>query len=208
MFHVKHFQFFKHTVIVKNELIFIIFLSVSQAGMLQFLPVKLMRCEMRPRTSACLLSLAILMSGCADQSFKAEEPVDYKDSAKYGFGSLVKGENSAFNKYFNKKNASDDGIAVEKVSASNPKDKLWNSAIVVLKDFPIEFMDKKSGRLETEKVKVKLFDSTETCSYKISVRIVEANNINVVVTSVEDSSIRLKKHAETIKSRIFEEYKR
>ncbi len=176
--------------------------------MLQFLPVELMRCEMSSRISTCLLPLAILMSGCADQSFEAKEPVDYKDSAKYGFGSLVKGENSAFNKYFNNKNASDDGIAVDKVSASSPKDKLWNSTIAVLKEFPIEFMDKKSGRLETEKVKVKLFDSTETCSYKINVRISEADTISVVVTSVEDSSIRLKKHAETIKSRILAEYKK
>lgn len=150
----------------------------------------------------------LLLPGCANQRFKAEEPVDYEDRARYGFGSLIKGENSVLNKYLNKSNISTNELAVEKVSASNPKDKLWNAAIVALKDFPIEFMDKKSGRIETGAAKVKLFDNTETCSYTVNVMLRDTSSINVVVRSAEDSVVRLKKHAETIKTKILEEYKR
>ena len=156
----------------------------------------------------CLYSAAILLSGCANQEFKADEPVDYKDNARYGFGSLVKGENSAFKKYFDNKKSTDNELSVEKISTNNPKDKLWNSAIVTLRDFPIESMDKKCGTIETERVKVKLFDNTETCTYKIRVTLRSASDVSVVVTSSEDSSVRLQKHAETIKSKILEEYKK
>ncbi len=149
-----------------------------------------------------------LLSGCANQQFKAEEPVDYKDNARYGFGSLIKGENSVLNKYFNKSNTSSNELAVEKVSANSPKDKLWNAAIVALKDFPIEFMDKKSGRIETGAAKVKLFDNTETCSYTVNVTLRGSSDVDVVVRSAEDSAVRLMKHVETVKSKILEEYKR
>lgn len=149
-----------------------------------------------------------LLSGCANQQFKAEEPVDYKDNARYGFGSLIKGENSVLNKYFNKSNTSSNELAVKKVSANSPKDKLWNAAIVALKDFPIEFMDKKSGRIETGAAKVRLFDNTETCSYTVSVMLRGSSDVDVVVRSAEDSAARLKKHAERVKSKILAEYKR
>ncbi len=149
-----------------------------------------------------------LLSGCANQQFKAEEPVDYKDNARYGFGSLIKDENSVLNKYFNKSNTSSNELAVEKVSANSPKDKLWNAAIVALKDFPIEFMDKKSGRVETGAAKVRLFDNTETCSYTVSVMLRGSSDVDVVVRSAEDSAARLKKHAERVKSKILAEYKR
>ncbi|MBQ2177033.1 MAG: hypothetical protein II453_18940 [Alphaproteobacteria bacterium] len=161
------------------------------------------------KTSICILSLITFVSGCANQEFKADVPEDYKDHARYGFGSLIKGENSSLKKYFGKSNTSDNDLAVEKVyTSNNPQDKLWNSAIIALKDFQIEFMDKRHGRITTSKAKVKAFDSTETCLYKIDVTLRSANDINVVVTSAEDSAVRLKKHADVIKSRILEEYKK
>ena len=156
----------------------------------------------------CGLLIGILVSGCSNENFKAEEPVDYKDDARYGFGSLIRGERAPLKKYLDKKDTFSNEIVVEKVSANTPKDKLWSSAIVALKDFPIEFMDKKTGKIETDMVKVKLFDSTETCAYKIVVQLKGEGNVDVTVASQEDSAVRLKKHAETIKSKILEEYKK
>ena len=170
--------------------------------------IKVLWSKMNFRTSICMLSLTIFMSGCANQEFKAEAPEDYKDNARYGFGSLIKGENASLKKYFGKGNTQTNELAVEKVSSSNPKDKLWNSAIIALKDFQIESMDKRTGRITTEKARVKAFDSTETCLYKIDVTLRSTNDIDVVVTSSEDSMVRLKKHADVIKSRILEEYKK
>lgn len=160
------------------------------------------------KTFVFLLSLATFVSGCANQEFKAEAPEDYKDNAKYGFGSLIKGENSSLKKYFGKGSTADNELAVEKLAEQNPKDRLWNSVVVTLRDFPIEFMDKRAGRISTGQAKVKLFDNTETCTYKIDITLRNASNLNVVVTSNEDSPIRLKKHAETIKAKILQEYKK
>ncbi len=160
------------------------------------------------KTSICLLSLATFISGCTNQEFKAEVPEDYKDNARYGFGSLIKGENASLKKYFGRINASNNDLAVEKLSTANQKDKLWNSAVTVLKDFQIEFMDKKTGRITTGEAKVKAFDSTETCLYKVDVTLRSTTDINVVVISNEDSWVRLKKHAGTIKSKILEEYRK
>ena len=179
--------------------------------MIQSAVVKLPMWRKFLRKLLCLYSAVVLLSGCANQEFKADEPVDYKDNARYGFGSLIKSKDAPLRKYFDskdKKDTSGNEFAVEKVSANNPKDKLWNSTIIALKDFPIDFMDKKAGKLETGMVKVKLFDSTETCAYKIVVQLKGEGNVDVVVTSHEDSAIRLKKHAETIKSKILEEYKK
>ena len=170
--------------------------------------IKVLWSEMNFRTSMCALSLVIFMSGCANQEFKAEAPEYYRDNARYSFGSLIKGENASLKKYFGKSDEVNNELAVEKVSAKNPKDKLWNSAVIALKDFQIEFMDKKTGRITTGNAKVKAFDSTETCLYKIDVTLRSQNDVNVVVTSNEDSSIRLKKHADVIKARILEELKK
>ena len=160
------------------------------------------------RRLLCVLLIGALVSGCSNTNFKAEEPVDYKDNARYGFGSLIKGEGAPLKKYIEKKDTSSNEIVAEKVATNNPKDKLWNSTIIALKDFPIDFMDKTAGKIETGLVKVKLFDSTETCAYRIVIQLKGEGNVDVTVTSQEDSAIRLKKHAETIKSKILEEYKR
>lgn len=157
--------------------------------------------------SVYFASIALFVSGCANQNFKADEPIDYKEQAKIGYGSLIKDKDSVLRKYFGKDSAKDE-ITVEKVSTNSKIENLWNSALIALKDFPIEFMDKKSGKIETEKVKVKAFDNTETCTYKIFVTIKNESEVNVVVTSSEDSSVRLQKHAETIKSKILEKYKK
>ena len=143
------------------------------------------------KRSLSLALVSLLVAGCADRNLKADAPEDYKDQVKFGYGSLIKDKDSVLRKYFDK-SSKESEISAEKVSASSRKDGMWNSVIVALKDFPIEFMDKKSGRIETESVKVKFFDSTESCTYKISVTVLSETNVDVVVTSAEDSSIRLK----------------
>lgn len=150
---------------------------------------------------------AFLLAGCANQTFKADEPVDYKDQVKFGYGSLVKDKDSALRKYFGKASEESE-VAVEKVSTNSNKDNLWDATLATLKDFPIEFMDKKSGKIETDRVKVNMFDNTGTCTYKIFVTVKNDSDIDVVVTSNEDSNIRLKKHAETIKSKILKGFKK
>ncbi len=77
--------------------------------------------------------------------------------------------------------------------------------IVALKDFPISFMDKKNGILETEKVKVSQFDNTGSCSYIIRVKLLSQKDFTVNISSPEDSSIRLKKHEEIIREKIKKE---
>lgn len=148
------------------------------------------------------LPLMILLTGCANQSFKAEEPTDYKDNAKYGFGSLIKGKDPVFNKYLkgNSSEAKEQNMSIK--STGNSDDKLWNATIVALKDFPISFMDKKRGIVETEKVKVEQFDNTNSCSYIIKVKLLNKKDFLVNVISNEDSAMRLRKHEEIIKSKI------
>jgi hypothetical protein len=153
------------------------------------------------------LILFIACISYAKADFKADAPVYYKDKAKYSFGSLIKGKNSVLKKYLDKKsndsNEEKDGIKVEKIEKKiSKKEKLWNAAIEVLKDFPIEFMDKKHWKIETEKVKVNQFDNTGECSYKITVAILNDKDITITVTSDEDSKLRLKKHEETIRNKV------
>lgn len=148
--------------------------------------------------------IALLTTGCTNQKFKTEEPVDYKDNAKFGFGSLIKGEDATLRKYFLKNSTKENELTVEKVRADSSRDHIWNSALAILQDFPLEFMDKQSGKIETEKVRVKMFDTTETCTYKIRIKIINEKDVDVVVSSDEDSKPRLKKHAETIRSKILE----
>ncbi|MBR1479478.1 MAG: hypothetical protein IJ599_01070 [Alphaproteobacteria bacterium] len=155
----------------------------------------------------CLVG-GLFLVGCADQNFKAEEPVDYKDNAKYGFGSLIKDKNSVLRKYFSKEEAQDKTISVEKVASASKCDGIWSASMSALKDFPIEFMDKKSGRIETETVKVLQFDSTETCSYKVFVKVLNDRDVSVVVASNEDAPLRLKKHAELLRSQILDSLKK
>lgn len=154
-----------------------------------------------------IFSLAVL-AGCNNQSFKAEAPEDYKDNAKYGFGSLIKDKDSVLRKYFvpNESNSNQpENIGVEKDSCDK-ENKQWNSAVVALKDFPIAFMDKKNGVLETEKVKIHQFDNTGTCSYVVKVKLLNKNNFAVTVMSNEDSAARLRKHEDFIKAKITAEF--
>lgn len=152
--------------------------------------------------------IPILMTGCSDKNLEAGEPIDYKDELRNSYGSLIKDKDSVLRTYFSK--SSDKGKAglIQRASGSTSKDKMWNAVFDALSEFPIEFMDKKSGKIETEKVKIQDFDNTGSCMYKISVTIHNEKDIDVVVTSPEDSDVRLKKHAETIKSKILETYKK
>lgn len=161
---------------------------------------------MNLKNIVALLSGIVFLSGCANQNFKADEPVDYKDQNRYGFGSLIKNKDSVLRKYFGSNNSEDpDKIVVEKpASCSSAKDSLWDRVILSLRNFPIEFMDKKSGRIETEKVKIKQFDNTESCLYKIIITVLNDKDIDVIISSSEDSDFRLKKHAETLKKQILE----
>ena len=161
-------------------------------------------CVMKLTNFMILSSLVIITSGCANKELKADEPVDYKDEVRYGFGSLIKDKDSVLTKYFGKDNSSENKLCVENVSPNSASDKLWNSITKTLEDFPIDFMDKKSGRIETGNVKVKLFDNTGTCSYKILVTMHGPNDVNVIVKSSEDSTTRLQKHSETIRTKILE----
>ncbi len=161
------------------------------------------------RFSKNLIQITLLacLAGCSNQTFKAEESVDYKDNSKYGFGSLIKDKDSVLRKYFTSNESSEaktNGISVENAT-SNSENKLWNAVIVALKDFPISFMDKKNGILETEKVKVSQFDNTGSCSYIIRVKLLSQKDFTVNISSPEDSSIRLKKHEEIIREKIKKE---
>lgn len=160
---------------------------------------------MRFSKSLIQITLLACLSGCANQNFKAEEPVDYRDNAKYGFGSLIKDKDSVLRKYFTSNKTSEtqgNNISVESVSLSNSENKLWNAVIIALKDFPICFMDKKNGTLETEKVKVPQFDNTGSCSYIIKVKLLNQKDFTVIVSSNEDSNVRLRKHEEIIREKI------
>ena len=163
---------------------------------------------MRLKNFVLVSFLAIISSGCTNKELRADTPEDYKDNVRYGFGSIIKNKDSVLTKYFGDDNSSENKLSVENVSATSPKDKLWSSTIKTLENFPIDFMEKKSGRIETGKVKVKLFDNTETCSYKILVTMRGSNDVDVIVHSLEDSVPRLKKHAETIRAKILENYRK
>ncbi|MDR0942405.1 MAG: hypothetical protein LBM19_02185 [Holosporales bacterium] len=153
-----------------------------------------------------LLPVVFITYATADD-FKAEAPKDYKDKAKYGFGSLIKGKNAALRKYFDKKSDASseekNEIKAEKTTKEvSKKEKLWHASLETLRDFPLELMDKKRWKIETEKVKVNQFDNTGECSYKIVITITSDTDVDVKATSNEDSKIRLKKHEETIKNKI------
>lgn len=157
------------------------------------------------------ITLLAFLSGCSSQNFKAEESVDYKDNSKYGFGSLIKDKDSVLRKYFTSnenQNVKTNDISVESAISNNSENKLWNAVIVGLKDFPISFMDKKNGILETEKVKVPQFDNTGSCSYVIRVKLLNQKDFTVNISSPEDSSIRLRKHEEIIKEKIRKELRK
>lgn len=148
--------------------------------------------------------LLLCLSGCSSEKFKVEEAIDYKDNAKYGFGSLIKDKDSALRKYLKSDNQ-ENNISVETMYSNNAENKLWNAVIVALKDFPINFMDKKNGVLETEKVKVSQFDNTGSCTYVIRVKLLNQKDFTVNISSTEDSNTRLKKHEEIIKEKIRKE---
>ncbi|MDR1391514.1 MAG: hypothetical protein LBI95_04115 [Holosporales bacterium] len=161
------------------------------------------------KTSFCFL-LFFLLTGCSDKKLEVKEPIDYEDKAKYGFGSFVKGKDSPIAEYSrtNSDKNGKDVIEVKKMAQGNsPKEKIWDATVSVLEEFSISFMDKKNGKIETEKAKIKQFDSTEECLYKVVVDVSNGDDIRVEVISSEDSSARLKKHAEYIKSSILSNLK-
>lgn len=166
---------------------------------------------MRFEKNLIQIALLVCLTGCSNQNFKAEEPIDYKDNARYGFGSLIKDKDSVLRKYFTSnesQNVKTNDISVESATSNNSENKLWNAVIVALKEFPINFMDKKNGVLETEKVKVSQFDNTGSCSYIIRVKLLNQKDFTVNISSPEDSSIRLKKHEEIIREKIKKELKK
>ncbi len=63
-------------------------------------------------------------------------------------------------------------------------------------------MDEKNGTLETEKVNVPQFDNTGSCSYVIKVKLLNQKDFTVIVSSNEDSSVRLRKHEDIIREKI------
>ncbi len=148
----------------------------------------------------CLLSLA----GCSENSVNNSVPEDYKDNNRYGFGSLIKGKNAVLKKYFSEKESGNFNIE-KSTEVNSEKDKVWTSAISVLKEFPFELMDKNNGVLETEYVKIKQFDSTNTCSYKIKIKIDNTGKYTVNILSRNDSGARLKSHEQTISDLIKKE---
>jgi hypothetical protein len=158
-----------------------------------------------------LIVLSAVFMCSIQAEFEAKAPTDYKEEAKNSFGSLIKGDrkNIVFGERFSsdadkklQSNNADD-IKTEKATKDlSKKDEFWRAVLFVLKDFPISFMDKKTWKIETENVKIEQFDSTGTCNYKVRVLILSNKDIEVKVFSDEDSQIRLKKHAEVIKSKI------
>jgi hypothetical protein len=154
---------------------------------------------------------ALLAEGvcCANASFKADAPKDYKDEARYGFGSLLRGENSVIRKYLNRKPSSadedskDTQIEGTKLDTEpSPRDDIWTAAQNELKGFPFELLDKKSWKIETETVKISKFDETGRCSYKITIVILSDTEFSVSVQSAQDSKQRLRCHGEVLKENI------
>lgn len=158
-----------------------------------------------------LLLPILALSACNNGNFKADAPVDPDDKQKYDFGSVIKDKDAVLSKVFNKNSSEhkekklDNELKVEKkidVSKASKKDKLWIAATDLLKDFPLESADKKLGKIETGEAKVDYFDNTGSCLYKVSIKISEHGDVSVKVLSKDDSTVRLKKHEEFLKTKI------
>lgn len=163
--------------------------------------------------------------------YKAEAPEDYKDVEKRKRGSLLNAltkENSSedssetkqsgicvsdlFNKSESKNTQEDKNTGSDSLEVSNDKkfdskrDKAFNAAVDVLKEFPVKKFEKDSGVLETDFAKCKTFDSTNICKYKVIVRVNNNGGTSVVVLVEEekDSKPRLIEHAKKIEQLIKE----
>ena len=155
--------------------------------------------------------------------FKADAPETHKDKLKYGFGSIIKDKDSFLYGVFHKKKDDSQSCAqaktqakdavtaptvelkVEKVKPTtngSKKDLLFDAAIKVLKDFPLELVDKKAGKIETGLANVEHFDNTRTYTYKVVVNIKNEKDFSVKIISHEDSNIRLSKYEEYLKDKI------
>ncbi|MDR2666548.1 MAG: hypothetical protein LBB34_00295 [Holosporales bacterium] len=152
--------------------------------------------------------LSVILTCSLQAEFEARAPVDYKEEAKNSFGSLIKGNGKKIifgessSGAIDEKSFGEDIKAKKATQHLSEKDKIWSATLVVLKDFPISFMDKKTGKVETEKVQVEQFDGTGTCFYKIIVIVSSNGTVTVTVLSDEDSRARLESHGEAIKSKI------
>ncbi len=125
-------------------------------------------------------------------SFKAEAPVDSEEERRYGFGSIL--ENLQ-----NEKNL----LQVKKIQEKSTKKEIaWSSTMTIVSIFPIAYLNKESGIIKTEEVYIHEFDNTDSCKYRIVVNISEDGEVSVLVSSTDDSQIRLRKHETLIKNRI------
>ena len=144
--------------------------------------------------SACLNAFSFFSSDL-------KEPEDYKDVNRYNFGSLWKNKDEDLKKMFGSKKDSKSTLQ-KKVECSEEKAKVWKVVMNFLKDYNLEYVDKTSGEIRTERTKIKEFDQTESCEYVISVKINDKGKFFVDVLSDEDSKSRLKKHSLFVKSEI------
>jgi len=162
---------------------------------------------------ACVCLINTSCQKGTQQEFKAEAPIDHEERQKYGFGSVLDQGSILGNVFHPKEDKSksekqkkDSSILeVKKSETTKPiskRDKLFDSASLVLKDFPLIKLDKNLGRIETDEAKVAAFDNTNTCSYKIIVAIDKNSEVSVIVSSKEDSKVRLKMHEKTLKNDI------
>jgi hypothetical protein len=181
--------------------------------------------------SICCRALVLLFafSAVSVANFEAGAPKDPVEEESERVGSIVKdkgallygvfnggkgaagGEKASQDKApeneVNERAQDSDRLRVTKpegVKAASRTDKLFDAALKVLGDFPLDIVDRSQGKIETVFMKVNDFDNTNTCTYKISIIIRNSKDLSVSVSSKEDSQARVRKHEEALKKRILD----
>ncbi len=148
---------------------------------------------------AIILSSVISSNVYADNNdFKPMDTDDYKDKNKYNFGSIldnIGGKKKVISKIL-KSSDDNDNKNIKRIQYSKEKMKTWEKAISLVKNYNIEYMNKESGEIRTEPIKIREFDSTDVCSYVIYIVIDENGKGKVDIMSKEDSKERLQKFSE------------
>jgi hypothetical protein len=154
-------------------------------------------------------AMLVLMTASAIATYKAGAPRYYKDVERGGFGSILKSKllkGLSGPKDSTDKTAGDLGVTTTPGDELTRREKLWNAAFCALKGFSMEEVSK-SGRvwiIRTSRSRVESFDNTGVCQYEVVVTIDEACNVEVRITSAEDSPLRLTRLQDSTRSRILE----
>jgi hypothetical protein len=174
---------------------------------------------------ACNRSLifALILSGTVGARYIAKAPQDYREDERERIGSLLQDKDSVLSRFFGRSKTGDipsvdsaqkaedagpvdaNALSVTKPEVepdSSDRDRMFDVALKLLKDSPLNLVDRKAGKIETGSMKIEDFDNTGVCTYRISISIIGAKNIKISITSKEDSEPRLRKHEETMTKKI------